>query len=98
MRDVMLSNDDLDVDAEVVWMAQHFNHASNGMLAIFWKFEDLDVDDHAIQIARPVDGNGRDSDSVASAALGRDLHACGNIDPLADAVVMRDHVGAALAD
>jgi hypothetical protein len=37
-----------------------------------------------------------DSDPVASATLGRDLHACGNVDPLADAVIMRDDVRAAL--
>src|ERR1700693_2230203 len=95
---MMLPDDDLDIDAEVVGVAEQFDHATDGMLAIFREFENLDVDDHAVEVISASNRNRRDADAVATAGLGRDLHAFGNVDPLANAVVMWDDVRATLAN
>ena len=64
MRDVMLADDDFDVDAEVVRMAQDFDDAADGVVAVFGKFEDFDVDDHAVEIFGTLDVERFDADAV----------------------------------
>ena len=97
MRDVMLADYDLDVDTEVVGMAEYFDDTADCVFALFREFQDLDVDDHAVEVAGGRDRNRRHADPVAIAGFGRDLHAFGNVDPLANAVVMRDDVRSTLA-
>ena len=98
MRDMMLADDDLDVDAEVVRMPQHFDHAPRGVAAIFREFENLDVDDHAIKIVGAGDVDRFHADAVA--ALGRcgQFHALGDVDPLIDSLVVRNDIRAAFTD
>ena len=50
VRDVMLADHDLDVDAEIVGHAQDLDHAAHRAVAVFAEIEDLDVDDHAVQV------------------------------------------------
>ena len=47
---VVLADDNLDVDSEIVGIAKHLNYAAHGFIAIFWKFENLDIHDHAVEI------------------------------------------------
>ena len=98
MRDVMLADDDFDVDAEVVRTAQHFDYAARGVPAIFREFENFDVDDHAVEIFGICDVDGLDANAVRSQGRGRKFHAFGNVDPLIDALVVRNDVGAAFAE
>ena len=55
VRQVVLADDDLDVDAEIVRVAQDLDHAAHGALAALGELEQLDVDDHAVQVRRAVD-------------------------------------------
>ena len=41
MRDVVLANHDLDVDAEIVRIAQDLDHAPDGVLVVFRELENL---------------------------------------------------------
>src|SRR5262249_55870379 len=91
------SDDDLDVDAKIVPMTEDFDDASSGVPPVFGKFENLDVDDHAIEILRTGDFHGLRADAVAARGNGRQLHALGNLHPPPNAFVVRDHVGAAPA-
>ena len=59
VRDMVLANHDLDIDAEVVRVAKDFDYLTNYSLAALQKIEDLGVDDHAIQIPRTFDLDGR---------------------------------------
>ena len=50
MRDVMRADQNLDVDAEVVRVAQDLDDAAHGPVAVFAKVEDFGGDDHAVQV------------------------------------------------
>ena len=50
MRQVVLADDDLDVDAEIVRDARGSRSRGPTALAVLREFEHLDVDDHAVQI------------------------------------------------
>ena len=52
MRDMVLPDHDLDVHAEIIRPSEDFDHASNRVLAVFRKFQNLDVDHHPVQIFR----------------------------------------------
>ena len=98
MGDMMLADDDLDVHAEIVRMAQDFDDAADGVLAIFGKFDNFHVHDHAVQIFGPADMDGSDANAVWIFRSRRQFHAFRNFDPLADAIVVRDNEGSALAE
>ena len=49
VREVMLANDDLDVDAEIAGTAENFDDASGGGSAAAGKLQHLDVDDGAVE-------------------------------------------------
>ena len=99
MRQVVLADDDLDVHAEIVGVAEDLDHAAHGGCAALAELEQLDVDDHAVQVrrrSRPWAGSTPMRSTAARRR--RNLHAVGDLDPLLDAVVVRDHVAAAAAD
>ena len=50
VRQMMLADDDLDIDAEIVRAAEDLDHAADGAAALLRKFEQLDIDDHAVQL------------------------------------------------
>ena len=50
MRDVMRADQDFDVDAEVVRMAQHLDDAAGRAVAVFAEIQNFGGDDHAFQI------------------------------------------------
>ncbi len=52
MRDMVLADDDLDVHAEIVRMAEDLDDAADGVLASFGKFQNFHIHDHAVQIFR----------------------------------------------
>src|SRR5260370_7835218 len=51
MREVMLANDDLGVDAEFARTAENFDDAASRRCASVWIAEQLDVDDDAVEPA-----------------------------------------------
>src|SRR5206468_2708905 len=50
MRKVVLANDDFDVYAEIVRIAEDLDDTADGFLAFLGKFEQLDIDDHAVEL------------------------------------------------
>ena len=96
---VMFANDDLDIDAEIVGVAQDFDHAAHRRRAPLGVFEKFDVDHHAVQLGDAFHfGRGHADAIVRGSGGGREFHAVGNIDPLLYAVVGGHHVTAAAAD
>ena len=98
VREVVFADDDFDVDAEIVGVAQDLDHAAHRTGALFRVLQQLHVHDHAVQL---FDGSGlerTDADAVDGGAGGRELQAFGDLDPLPDAVVLRHHVGSMAAD
>ncbi len=97
MGNMVRADQDLNVDPEVAGLSQDLDHAPRRSLAVLTKVDDLDVDDHAFQIfggmhldrsrayaiAHPIHGSSR-----------RDLHAFRNLNPLANARVVRYHISA----
>ncbi len=99
VRQVMLADDDLDIDAEIVGVAQDFDHAAHRRRASLGVFEQFDIDHHAVQFGDAFHfGRGHADAVVRGSGGGRKLHAVGNIDPLLDAAVGGHHVAAAAAD
>ena len=62
------------------------------------KFEDFDVDDHAVEVFDVGNGARGGTDAVGRFVNGRDLHAFGNFEPLLNAVIGRDDEVAAVFD
>src|SRR5437016_11202749 len=89
MRDVMRADQYLDVDAKIVRPAQYLDHASHRPLAVFAKIQKLRGDDDSVQILDPVDSKIRCTHAMHSERSRRQSHVFGNLDPLADAVVVR---------
>jgi hypothetical protein len=95
MGDVMLADHHLDVNAEVVRVPEHFNHAPHGVIVILGKLENLAVHDHPVQIRGPMYFDRRRAHTILRGALLGNLQTVRDLDPLADAVVVRDHERAA---
>ena len=94
MRKLVLADDDLHIHAEIVGPAEDLDHAARLVFVI----QQLHVHNHAVQL---FDGRGLrrlHADAVDRRAGGRELHPLGDLDPLLDAVVVRDHVLAAAPD
>src|ERR1700722_19427430 len=91
MRDVVFPDHDFDIDAEIIWAAQDLNHPSNRVAAAFGKLENFRVDNHAVQILGRLDYNRRHAHAIAIHRSGRHFHAGGNLDPLANLLVVRFH-------
>ena len=99
VRQVMLADDDLDIDAEIVGMAQDLDHAADRRRAPLGIFKQFDVDHHAVQFGDAVHFGRRHADAVVRGSDGRrQFHAVGNIDPLLYAAVGGHHIAAAAAD
>src|SRR3954454_10714486 len=50
VRDMKLADDDFDVDAEIVGGPEHLDHLADGVFAVFGELENLDVDDHPVEV------------------------------------------------
>src|SRR5437764_15491761 len=96
---LVLWNEDLDVDYEIVGIAEELDDSADGVLALLGELEHLDVDDEAVELGGGGDLAGLDADAVevGRGGLGQ-LHAVGNFDPLLDALILRDDVLAAASD
>ena len=88
VRQVVLADDDFNVHSEIVGMAQNLDDAAGRGIVI----QQLHIYDHAVEILDRIDARRLDPDAIDHRAGGRKLHAFGNVDPLADAVVERHHV------
>ena len=97
MRDVMRADQNLDVDSEIVRTPQNLDHAAGGPVAVVAVIDDLGGDDHAVQVFFRMHFHRPRAHAVDGHAAGRNRHALGNLDPLADALVVRDHIIAAPA-
>ncbi len=50
MRQVVLADDDLDVDAEIIFIAENLDHSAARILRRRRPLRDLDLDNHAFQV------------------------------------------------
>ena len=99
VRQVVLADDDFDVHAEIVGVAEDLDHAADRSGAALGVLEQLDVDDHAVEFFDRGDLRGGSTPMRSGLRRGgRNLHAVGDLDPLLQALVVRDHVSAAAAD
>src|SRR5262249_4685843 len=98
VRQMMFADDDFDVHAEIVGVAEDLDHASGGRLAAVAIVEQLDVHHHAIELLDAACSAPSNADAVHSRTGRRNFHTLGDVDPLLDALVLRLHVAAAPAD
>src|ERR1700736_430546 len=91
VRNMMLANYDLDVDAEVIRVSKNLDDAPDGVLVTLWIFEDFDVDDHAVEVGNILHLRRRDADAVLLGCARRQLHTLGNLDPLPQPLIVRSH-------
>src|ERR1019366_2429999 len=96
---VVLADDDLHVDAEIVGVAEDFDHAAHRRRAALGVLQQFDVDYHAFQLGDRIHLARGHPDAVHRGGPGgREFHAVGDLDPLVDPVVGGHHVAAAAAD
>ena len=98
VREMMFADDDFDIDAKVAWVAEHFNDAAHAVFPALWKFQDFNVDDHAVEIFYTFNGAWGGTDAIRRFMDGRNFHAFRNFQPLLNAVVGRDDEVAAVFD
>src|ERR1700722_20718108 len=98
MRQGVFADYDFDVNAEIAGMAEDFYHASDGTGAFLGVFEQLDIDDHAVELFDRGGLRGSDADAIHGRARGRKFEALGDLDPLLNPVVLRNDVLAAAVD
>ena len=98
MRQVVFADDDFHVDAEIVGMAQDFDHAPNRPRALFGILDQLDVYHHAVQLFDGCSLWRRHADAVHGRPNRRKFQALGDLDPLLNTVVLRDHEVAAAVE
>ena len=91
MRDVMRTDENLDVDAEIVGQAQDLDDAAHRPVAVFAEIQDFRGDDHAVQIFDGIHGDRRSAHAIDRHLPRGQRHVFGNLDPLADAFVVRNH-------
>ena len=91
VRQVVLADHDFDIDAEIVRVSQDLNDAADGVAPLLGKLDDLDVDDHAVEVGDLGGVEGLRAHAVRRRGTRRALEAVGNEDPLLDALVVRDH-------
>ena len=61
MRQVVLADDDLDIDAEVVFVAENLDHAAARILRRGWPVGDLDIHHQAFQVVPFADASRSES-------------------------------------
>ena len=93
---MVLANDDFDVHAEVVGVADDFDDAARAALTALRELEDFGIHDHAVEFFGR-EGLGGDGADAVLGGRGGDFEPCGDIDPGGDAVVMGDDDIAAAA-
>ena len=98
VRQVVLADDDLDVDAEIVRVAEHLDNAAHGVLAPLGVLHQFHVDDHAVEVLGRGDFDRLGADAVDLPQVAGDLHALGNLDPVLNALVVRHDGRAAPRD
>ena len=99
----MGADQDFDVDAEIVRTPQDLDNASHRPLVRAAEVHNLRCDDHAVQILDGFHIQRASAHPMHGFALGWQGHlteslAVGNLDPLPDAVVVRDHEVAVAAN
>src|SRR5712692_8179459 len=67
VREMMLANDDLGVDAEVARAAENFDDAAGRRCAAVWIAEQLDVDDGAVEFVEARDAPGSNAGFIRAA-------------------------------
>ena len=93
---VVLADDDFDVHAEVVGVAEDFDDAARSALAALRELEDFGIHDHAVEFFGR-EGFGGDGADAVLGRRGGDFEPFGDFDPGRDAVVMGDDDVAAAA-
>ena len=71
--------------------AENLDDAADGPVAVVAEVENLGGDDHAFQILDRRRPDCARAYAMRGSGFGGELHAFGNLDPLTDAVVVRDH-------
>ena len=98
VRQVMLADYDFNIDAEVIRIAENLDDSSDGAFSLFRKFENLRIDDHAVEILNRFWLRRRGPDPVRRHVPWGNLESFGDLNPLLDALVGRDHKIAASFD
>ena len=98
VRDVVRADQNLDVDTKIVGPAQNLNDAADGTLPVVAIVEDLGGDDHAVQILHRFRIASPRPDAMGGNVRLGPLVSFWNQNPLADAVVVRNHEVPLLAD
>ncbi len=98
MRKMMFADDDLDVDAEVIRVAEDFDDSPDRRLSAFRELEHFHIDDDAVQFFRALELPRLYSHPIDRATLRRQFHSLRNRDPLLDPIVGRHHKVASFAD
>ncbi len=91
MGQMVLTDDDLDVDAEIVGAAEDFDDAADAALTIGGKLQHLYIDDEAMQFLDGGGDGGFGANAVDVGGGGGKLHAGGDEDPVTQTVVMGLH-------
>lgn len=94
----MLADHDLDVDTEVTFEADEFDDATDAVGLLVGEVEHLDGDHHAVHVGQLFDLDLTLADAVWIDMRGRDFHSCGNLDPLANLLIVGDDKVAAIGD
>jgi len=88
----MRADQDFDVDSEIVRPPENLDYSPGGPIVVIAEVENLGGDDHAVQVFGRIDRNFARADAMHIWLRRRQLHPFRNFDPLANAIVMRDHV------
>ena len=93
VRDMMLTDHDFDVDAEIILMPQDLDDPPHRVPATLRKFEDLHIDDHVVHLADVLHHNcGSNTHAIQILFLPRDLHPFHNVDPSRQLLIERSHI------
>ena len=103
VRQVVLADDDFDVDAEVASRPRISMTRPVVVPSPLGEVDDLDVDDHAVEVVGVAVFGGGGADAVVGGRLAGEFEPVGDLDPLLDAGLAGDDVvgvaaGAELAD
>src|SRR5205823_119721 len=91
VRDVVRADQDLDVDPEIVGMAEDLGDAPLRAIPVGAEVENLGGDDHAVQVFDGARLDRARANAMNPSALSRQRRARRNLDPLPEALVMRHH-------
>ena len=88
---MILADDDLDINAEIAGRAQNLNHTAHRAFTVFRVLQQLDVYDHAVELRRIGHSQRLGTDAVDPFSRSGDRQVFRNLDPVVQAVVMRNH-------